>query len=180
MGAVENATEPEAVNEAAEQVRWCPSGAMDRPESVVLGVRSQDDGSVAYLDQPVPASEVLALVPEGIEPRRILRFASHCEASCSNRVGTECGLIDRITAVPAPPSAATVPRCHLRPRCKWWGQTGVEACHRCPAVSTLMLADDELGNLVADPATTPEQLEAWIAAEQAAPGGPDEAAARGA
>lgn len=149
-------------NESAEQVSWCPSGSADRPESVVLGVRSGDDGSVAYLAEPVPAAEVLGMVPEGIEPRRILRFASHCEASCANRVGTECGLITRISAVPAPPHASAVPRCHLRAQCKWWQQAGVDACHRCPAVSTLMLADDELGNLVADPATTREQLDAWI------------------
>jgi hypothetical protein len=164
---VENAAEvAEPANAEAEPVSWCPSGAMDRPESLVLGVRSQDDGSVAYLDEPVPASEVLGMVPEGIEPRRILRFASHCESSCANRVGTECGLINRISAVPAPPHAAAVPRCHLRPRCKWWQQTGVEACHRCPAVSTLMLADDHLGNLVADPATTQEQLDSWIASAE--------------
>lgn len=165
MSTVENTADvAETATDEAESVRWCPSGAMDKPESIVLGVRSQDDGSVAYLDEPVPAAEVLSLVPEGIEPRRILRFASHCESSCANRVGSECGLIQRISAVPAPPHAATVPRCHLRTKCKWWNQVGVEACHRCPAVSTLMLADDELGNLVADPATTQEQLDAWIAA----------------
>jgi hypothetical protein len=167
MGARENAdavvddVEPEAAS-------WCPSGAADRPESVVLGVRSGDDGSVAYLDEPVPAAEVLGMVPEGIEPRRILRFASHCEAKCANRIGTRCGLIERIAAVPAPEHTAAVPRCHLRTKCKWWQQRGVEACHRCPAVSTRMLDDDELGKLVADPGTTQEQLEAWIAADPSA------------
>ncbi len=150
--------------EQEKTVSWCPSGAADRPESVVLGVRSGADGGVSYLDEPLPAAEVMSMVPEGIEPRRILRFASHCEATCANRVGSECGLINRISAVPAPPHAAAVPRCHLRTKCKWWQQKGVDACHRCPAVSTMMLADDELGNLVADPATTQEQLDAWISA----------------
>ena len=165
---MENASNAQTVQEPApEPVSWCPSGSADKPESLVLGVRSGDDGSVAYLAEPVPASEVVGLVPEGIEPRRILRFASHCEASCANRVGTECGLIQRITAVPEPPHATSVPRCHLRAGCKWWQQAGVAACRRCPAVSTLMLADDELGNLVADPATTQEQLDAWISAAAA-------------
>jgi len=71
--------------------------------------------------------------------------------------------VDRIVAVPGPPQAASVPRCHLRAHCKWWEQTGVDACHRCPAVTTLTLADDELGQLVADPSTTREQLDDWIA-----------------
>ncbi|MBC3840114.1 hypothetical protein GXW82_07765 [Streptacidiphilus sp. 4-A2] len=149
--------------ESAEQkVSWCPSGLADRPESVVLGVRSGADGEVAYLADPVPAAEVLGLIPEGIEPRRVLRFASHCESSCQQRVGDRCGLVDRITTVPVHSSA--VPRCHLRAHCKWWSQVGAQACQRCPAVTTLVLADDELGGLVADPATTREQLDAWIAA----------------
>jgi hypothetical protein len=150
--------------ESAEQaVSWCPSGMSDRPESIVLGVRSGEDGGIVYLADPVPAAEVMDLVPEGIEPRRILRFASHCESSCANRLGDACGLVDRIVAVPGPPQATVVPRCHLRAHCKWWQQVGVDACHRCPAVSTLTLADDELSNLVADPSTTREQLDAWIA-----------------
>ncbi|MFC1408916.1 hypothetical protein ACEZCY_06415 [Streptacidiphilus sp. N1-12] len=147
-----------------QTVSWCPSGLADRPESVVLGVRSGEDGSVAYLAEPVPAKEVISLVPEGIEPRRILRFASHCESDCRQRVGTECGLVNRIVALPGPPRGSAVPRCHLRSQCMWWNQRGVDACHHCPAVSSLVSKDDDLGNLVADPSTTQEQLEAWIAA----------------
>uniref|UniRef100_A0AAU2VZH4 Uncharacterized protein n=1 Tax=Streptomyces sp. NBC_00008 TaxID=2903610 RepID=A0AAU2VZH4_9ACTN len=140
-------------------LRWCPSGDASRPESVVLGVRSGDDGQVVYLAEPVPAADVRGAIPEGIAPNRVLRFASHCVSDCANRVGEACGLIERITTVPA-----AVPRCHLRPHCKWWNPTGVEACHRCPALTTLEPRDDELAVLVADPATTREQLESWVAA----------------
>jgi hypothetical protein len=79
-------------------------------------------------------------------------------------VGSECGLVNRIVALPGPPQGSAVPRCHLRTRRMWWRQTGVSACHRCPAVSSLVTADDGLGNLVADLSTTQEQLDAWIAA----------------
>ncbi len=148
-----------------QTVSWCPSGLADRPESVVLGVRSGEDGGVVYLADPVPARDVVGLVPEGVEPRRVLRFASHCESDCRQRVGTECGLVNRIVALPGPPQGSAVPRCHLRQQCMWWSQNGVAACHRCPAVSSLVTKDDDLGNLVADPSTTKEQLQAWIAAE---------------
>ena len=143
---------------------WCPSGAPDRPESVVLGVRSGPEGQVVYLDAPLPAAEVLGSIPEGIAPTRVLRFASHCVSECVNRVGEECGLIERIRTVPSGPVEPAVPRCHLRPRCTWWHQVGVDACRRCPAVVTLNSPDDELNTLVADPATTHEQLQQWIAA----------------
>lgn len=144
---------------------WCPSGLADRPESVVLGVRSGLDGDVAYLAEPVPAAEVMSLIPEGIEPRRVLRFASHCESDCRQRVGDACGLVSRVVAaLPGSAPDAAVPRCHLRSQCKWWHQAGVDACHRCPAVASLVRSDDALGALVADPSTTREQLDAWIAA----------------
>ncbi|MFF5761235.1 hypothetical protein ACWD5B_18900 [Streptomyces tanashiensis] len=148
-----------------EPVRtWCPSGEAHMPESVVLGVRSGQDGGVVYLADPVPASEVLGDVPEGIEPRRILRFASHCASDCVNRRGSDCTLVERVLARPVAREDGSVPRCHLRTRCQWWNQTGVAACLRCPAVSTLHRADDTLAELVADPATTKEQLDEWIAA----------------
>lgn len=150
-------------------VNWCPSGDSRRPEAIVLGVRSGESGEVAYLDAPIPAAEVLPVIPEGIAPDRVLRFASHCVAECANRIGEACGLIDRIRTVPAAPdgpAASAVPRCHLRPRCKWWNQVGVDACHRCPAVVTRVDPGDELGVLVADPTTTPEQLAEWITAEE--------------
>ncbi|WP_369260996.1 hypothetical protein [Streptomyces sp. R35] len=147
-------------------VTWCPSGEAHRPESVVLGVRSGENNQVVYLADPVPAADVLGAIPEGIAPNRVLRFASHCVSDCANRIGEACGLIERIRVVPSETTASAVPRCHLRPHCKWWNQAGVEACHRCPAVSTLNSRDDELVALVADPSTTREQLDGWIAAAE--------------
>jgi hypothetical protein len=149
----------------APAVGWCPSGLPDRPESVVLGVRSGADGRTVYLADPVPAAQAAHLAPEGAQPRRVLRFASHCESACPNRVGESCGLVDRIVALPDPAVGEAIPPCHLRAQCRWWQQTGVLACHRCPAASLLTLAGDRRVTPVADPATTIEQLEAWIAAE---------------
>ncbi|MFC4031030.1 hypothetical protein ACFO3J_06045 [Streptomyces polygonati] len=146
---------------------WCPSGQPDAPESVVLGVRSGADGRVTYLAEPVPAADVLGAIPEGIEPTRVLRFASHCVSACAHRRGNDCTLVQRVLAVPVREESRAVPRCHLRGSCKWWSQSGVDACYRCPAVSTAHLADDELATLMADPTATPEQLTAWIAADAA-------------
>ncbi|MFC9796462.1 hypothetical protein ACIOMM_28845 [Streptomyces sp. NPDC087908] len=151
------------VGEGGSSQTWCPSGEAHAPESVVLGVRSGQDGRVVYLADPVPAAEVLGEVPEGIEPRRVLRFASHCVSDCVNRRGDDCTLVERVLARPAAREDGPVPRCHLRARCQWWKQTGVAACGRCPAVSTRHHAGDGLADLVADPATTQEQLDEWIA-----------------
>jgi hypothetical protein len=145
---------------------WCPSGDPDQPESVVLGVRSGASGEVVYLAEPVPAREVLGSIPEGIPATRVLRFASHCVSGCANRVGDACGLIERIqVARPADEAdLSSVPRCHLRPHCTWWDQAGIGACRRCPAVTTLNSYEDRAMVLAADPATTLDQLESWVAA----------------
>ncbi|MFF5924138.1 hypothetical protein ACFY8C_38310 [Streptomyces flavochromogenes] len=151
------------VGEDGSSQTWCPSGEAHAPESVVLGVRSGQDGRVVYLADPVPAADVLGEVPQGVEPRRVLRFASHCVSDCVNRRGGDCTLVERVLSRPAAQEDGPVPRCHLRARCQWWKQTGVAACARCPAVSTRHHAGDVLADLVADPATTQEQLDEWIA-----------------
>jgi hypothetical protein len=142
---------------------WCPSGLAKAPEAVVLGVRTPETGRVTYLAEPVPAGEVLGEIPEGIEPTRILRFATHCSTTCLNRRGNDCSLVERVVTAAPPAETPAVPRCHLRTKCQWWHQKGVAACQRCPAVSTAFEADDALTSLVADPTTSLAQLEAWIA-----------------
>ncbi|MFD5885321.1 hypothetical protein ACFWHQ_04940 [Streptomyces sp. NPDC060334] len=164
MGSDQTGAAPEADAPAATPSTWCPSGEARAPESVVLGVRSATEGRVTYLADPVPASEVLGSIPEGIEPTRVLRFASHCVSNCVNRRGADCALVERVLALPPAADSRAVPRCHLRSRCQWWQQTGVDACHRCPAVTTATFREDELATLIADPNTTPEQLAAWIEA----------------
>jgi hypothetical protein len=153
----------------AERQTWCPSADPDRPESVVLGVQSPDRDTVVYLADPIPAAQAAAMVPEGIDPRRILRFAAHCDRACPNNAAGDCTLIERLQAVPVRAEhAGSIPRCHLRQDCQWWAQAGLEACRRCPALVTVRTAGDEFGELVADPATTRADLEAWIAANPTA------------
>ncbi|QDY75603.1 hypothetical protein [Streptomyces qinzhouensis] len=165
VGAARTAAEQSGPAAGPEEssVTWCPSGRPDRPESQVLGVRSGQDGKVVYLERPLPAAEVLGAVPEGVEPTRVLRFASHCVSACVHRRGNDCTLVERVGVLPAAGETRSVPRCHLRDRCQWWQQTGVSACYRCPAVATATFQEDALATLVADPATTLEQLDEWIA-----------------
>jgi hypothetical protein len=151
--------------DSEDTVTWCPSGSASASESVVLGVHA-NPGQLTYLADPISSGEALSLVPEDISPTRVLRFASHCVSVCGNREGSRCTLIDRVVALPAQADSPSVPRCHLRPRCQWWRQSGVEACHRCPQVVTTISVDDDLGNLVSDPRTTPEEVAAPTAAEE--------------
>ncbi|MGQ4388828.1 hypothetical protein ACN6LB_007737 [Streptomyces sp. SAS_270] len=125
---------------------------------MVLGVRRGLDGQVVYLADPVPAAAVLDQVPPGIEPRRVLRLASHCVAVCVNRRGGECTLVERIVAGDPAGGAGPVPRCHLRAVCKWWLQSGVAACRRCPGLAARDRADDAAVTVRAGPAAVRRQL----------------------
>lgn len=157
------ARQDDTVRPDGARTAWCPSGAAHAPESLVLGVRAGVDGRVTYLADPVPAAEVLDQIPADIEPRRVLRFASHCVSECVNRRGDDCTLIERVVAAYPAANSRSVPQCHLRADCKWWAQAGVDACRRCPAVSTRHHTDDELATLVADPDTTLAEIDAEFA-----------------
>jgi hypothetical protein len=109
------ATEDDTTRPGPAPQAWCPSGVADAPESVVMGVRSGADGRVTYLADPVPASGVLGLVPADIEPRRVLRFASHCVTECANRRGDDCTLIERVVAAYPAAEPGNVPRCLCGP-----------------------------------------------------------------
>jgi hypothetical protein len=137
---------------------WCPSGAPGEPEAVVLGVRSEPGGAVAYLETPVPAAVAVELVPAGIDPTRVLRFASHCVSACAHWQRGACSLVDKIVVAEPATEAAGVPRCHLRPRCRWWRQQGPAACQRCPLVQTFVAADEAGRQRVSDPATRPADV----------------------
>ncbi|MDH6132924.1 hypothetical protein P3T37_002310 [Kitasatospora sp. MAA4] len=140
-----------------ENVAWCPSAKPDRPEAVVLGIHADSDG-LTYLDTPVPAAEAVALLPPDVIPTRVLRFAGHCYASCHQRIGDSCGLVTK-TALHAPAvEDSSLPRCHLRPRCKWWQQTGADACRRCPLVVHDVRVDDELSMRIANPNVAADQV----------------------
>ena len=139
-------------------VLWCPSGAPGEPEAVVLGVRSGPGGALAYVDTPVPAATAVEIVPAGIDPTRVLRFASHCVDACAHWQRGACSLVDKIVAAEPGTDADTVPRCPLRARCRWWHQHGPAACARCPLVQTFVAADETDRQHLADPTTHPADL----------------------
>src|SRR4051812_48047186 len=113
--------------DANDEKTWCPSSPADRPEAVVLGVHAGADG-LSYLASPVPAQEAVAMVPAGVSPTQIIRFAAFCDTACKHRMGQDCGLVAKVAVAAPVTDESTLPRCHLRPRCQWWRQSGADAC----------------------------------------------------
>lgn len=78
----------------------------------------------------------------GRAPGKRFRIAAPCaEGRCAQWTGSRCGLIDDLTTQenswpPPVVNAKALPRCSIRPECRWFAQVGPSACRICPFVVT--------------------------------------------
>ena len=99
----------------------------------------QSDGTIAYVGQRLTVDEsFVQIASEGRSPEKRFRFSDHCvECGCKQWTGTECGVIDDvIQRLPPPAMAQSLPKCSIRPECRWFSQAGPRACAVCPFVIT--------------------------------------------
>ena len=117
----------------------CPSAQPGEPGARVFGVQTMGAESrrqVAYLTEAIPVTpEVLALSGPADAPE-VLRIAAPCmNGACANFEGGACGLAGRIARM-LDPVVGALPRCAIRPACRWFREQGPAACVRCPQVVT--------------------------------------------
>jgi hypothetical protein len=118
----------------------CPS-ARCAPDSILLGVVAPD-GRVGYLRPEVRIdADFVAAARTGREPERRFRFAAPCvEGRCAYWTGSHCGVVENVLESDEERAAAAesrpLPRCSIRPRCRWFAEHGVHACMLCPLVVT--------------------------------------------
>jgi hypothetical protein len=116
----------------------CPSAQPDSQDSVVLGIvgGSVEEPRVAYLKEPEPVTEELLALSEPVKPTEVFRFAAPCAGNeCLHFDGTDCRLAKKTVQL-LPTAVDRLPRCRLRPKCRWWQQEGGAACLRCPMIVT--------------------------------------------
>lgn len=122
----------------------CPS-APATVDALVIGVVGAD-GTVDYVRDALPVTRrFLRIVEAGGRPESRFRFASACQqCACRQWVDGECSLPGRLAeVVPTAEESARLPRCAIRARCRWFHQSGADACRTCPVVIT---RDDEQAN----------------------------------
>lgn len=116
--------------------RACPS-ARAEPGNLLYGRINGD--RVERLGTPIELDQsfVDAVSANG-PPEQRFRFAGSCvEGDCAQWTGSECGVIKRVLRDIAPEAGSTpLPRCSLRPICRWHGQEGAHACAACSFVVT--------------------------------------------
>ena len=134
------------------QTLLCPSINPIGPDATVFGLLagSPADGlQVAYLTQGLPATPELLAAAAPARPTEVFRAAAPCaERGCKHFDGARCQLAERV-AVMLDPIVSALPRCSVRPVCRWFRQEGKEACLRCPQIATEQRNPSELQRVVA-------------------------------
>ncbi|KMW59240.1 hypothetical protein AIOL_004221 [Candidatus Rhodobacter oscarellae] len=119
----------------------CPS-ARAAPGAKLIGTLGAD-GRVKPLRTPLEVdADFIARAKRQGEPEARMRFAAPCaQGGCGHWTGQACGLIDRvldhIATLPQDVRAKTLPPCTIRGDCRWYHQTGAEACRSCDLVVRL-------------------------------------------
>jgi hypothetical protein len=116
----------------------CPSSRSIAPEAVVIGVVTQGDAGprvVPTLDAMPVTPELLALAAP-VGPSEVFRFASPCQSvRCSRFQNGACQLAAHGAQI-LEPVTEELPKCAIRPQCRWFRQEGAAICKRCPQIIT--------------------------------------------
>jgi hypothetical protein len=132
----------------------CPSAQAEMPGCRVVGVMAgtADEPRLAYLEEPTAATpEILALAGP-VKPTEVFRLAAPCvESQCRHYDGKDCHLATRIVQI-LPAVTEALPKCRIRPECRWFQQEGRPACLRCPQVITQNCSPSEAMVQAATPA----------------------------
>ena len=121
--------------------RLCPSARCEEG-AILLGVVGED-GVVGYVRPLITIDkDFVRQAHKGRTPEKRFRFSQPCiEHGCRQWTGSRCGVIDR--ALQAKEEADIpdawedgLPKCTIRPRCRWFAQVGRKACAVCPLVIT--------------------------------------------
>jgi hypothetical protein len=115
----------------------CPS-APPEPGGILVGI-VQEDGRVGFVSTPLRVDEdfVREVEAEGEVARRY-RFATPCvEGRCNHWRGGRCRVSDAAAASAevAEPDGS-LPHCGIRSSCRWFRQSGEDACRTCALVIT--------------------------------------------
>jgi hypothetical protein len=134
----------------------CPSAQLDMEGVRIIGVISgtPDAPQIAYLERGVEIDLSSTHQLGELAPSEVFRFAAKCEMSrCCHFDGERCSLAGRIVKQ-LPQVVDLLPRCQIRPTCRWFAEQGGAACRRCPQIVTMIPRGDDALNRVAssDPA----------------------------
>ena len=121
----------------SSEKKLCPSYACQEG-AILLGIVMRD-GRVAFSsDRLIVNEEFVQIARTGRTPEKRFRFGGQCvQNGCRQWTGERCGVIDSITETAnVEVESAALPECSIRSECRWFYQSGAEACAVCPEIVT--------------------------------------------
>jgi hypothetical protein len=124
----------------SKAVKLCPSSRCEEGSTLIGIVNAQ--GRIDFMAEPIAIdSSFVAAAKEGRPPEQRFRFSSPClKRGCEKWDGERCGvariLHQRGPELLPPDDAARLPRCAIRPDCRWHGEYGDPICYTCSWVIT--------------------------------------------
>ncbi len=121
----------------------CPSSRCQEG-AILIGI-VLSNGNVAFAKDRivVDGSFVQNATTEGSHPPESrFRFGSPCaKGACHQWTGSRCGVIDSVLEDARaqnyqPQADIPLPQCSIRDNCRWFDQTGTDACAVCDIVIT--------------------------------------------
>lgn len=108
-----------------------------------------EEPRIAYLASGVTVDKTVAEHLGDLSPTQVFRYAARCEEQrCAHFDGAHCSLAARIVDQ-LPEVVEILPRCQIRPTCRWYAERGAAACRRCPQIVTMIPKRDDPINRVA-------------------------------
>jgi len=115
----------------------CPSSTCQE-NAILIGIVMRD-GRVAFSsDQIIINKEFIQIARRGRSPEKRFRFGGLCvKSGCNQWTGSRCGVIDTIIESTGENNeTVSLPDCSIRSECRWFYQSGANACAVCPDVIT--------------------------------------------
>jgi hypothetical protein len=102
------------------------------------------NGRVAFSsEQIIVDQEFVQIASEGRPPEKRFRFGGLCaQGGCQQWTGSRCGVIDTVMeTLSNGKDTPVLPDCSIRSQCRWFFQSGADACAVCPEVITDLQVD---------------------------------------
>ena len=122
-----------------DEIPLCPS-ALCEEHAILLGIIGPD-GVVGYIRPSITVDgDFVRKACEAGAPEARFRFAQPCrESGCRHWTSSRCDVIDDALCIAGAmnsgdESAIQLPKCAIRPDCRWFVQVGPQACRICPFI----------------------------------------------
>lgn len=120
----------------------CPSSKC-REGAILVGIVMRD-GRVAFSNNEIIINqEFVQIADKGRVPEKRFRFGGKClKNGCQQWANNRCGVIDTVIETTNEiVEKPDLPNCSIRSKCRWYSQSGADACRVCPDIVTDLRTD---------------------------------------